>query len=153
MEHGQVHLFDWAGYGVALCHSSALISASEEKECPTLKENRGCGYLSKKTRKHGYSEHSKLYILKSYTPSDFIVVDCQIPLDSTLLLASPQGSFSGSQDPHRRGRSAPVWQKAGVRWTDGPCSRAPWTAARDGGVGAGATLGGERPEEKLERAF
>lgn len=98
---------DWAGWGSTICHSPALISDSMKMNAPRSKKTRGVA-TCQKIHKQGYLVHRELYILKSNTPSHFIVGDCQIPHDSTLLLAPlPPGPFCGSPDTHRSYTASP----------------------------------------------
>lgn len=72
MEECQVCGFDWAYCGCAVCHSTALISASMKMYALCSKKTGGVT-TCQEIHKQGYLEHGELYILKSNISFRFIV--------------------------------------------------------------------------------
>lgn len=85
MEESQIHGFDWAYCGCAVCHSTALISASMKMYALCSKKTGGVT-TCQEIHKQGYLEHRELYILKSNIPRHFVSFHCggacQIPADT-----------------------------------------------------------------------
>lgn len=75
MEESQVRSFDWAYCGCAVCHSTALISASMKMYALCSKKTGGVT-TCQEIHKQGYLEHRELYILKSNIPRHFVSFHC-----------------------------------------------------------------------------
>lgn len=86
-EGSQVHSFDWAYCGGAVCHSTALIIASMKMYALCSKKTGGVT-TCQEIHKQGYLEHRELYILKSNIPRHFVSFHCR-GLAKSLLVPRP----------------------------------------------------------------
>lgn len=87
MEERQVRAFDWAYCGCAVCHSTALISASMKMYALCSKKTGGVT-TCQEIHKQGYLEHRELYILKRNIPRHFVSFHCG-GLAKSLLVPHP----------------------------------------------------------------